>query len=308
MNSLSDDILVHNIGLFATPMDIWNLRQCSRYILAGVPSRKFLYIFKKHLIIHVMRICKIDNALAIKLLNNIKNSLGIISGSSILQVMYGEKYGERPGERTDLDVYLNVSSDVSEIEREYRNYVWDTLSEMELINCYSKFLDSTRTIYISNILDAPVDSKIEFKNDEYTMYDHPGHPAQENRHTWLIEENRHGITYVFDTNTNKSEFIKNNPFKNTQIIEHVAPLSYSDFDAVTRQFDLTCVMNTMCLSSNTLEVYNMDFLSKKIACSMYCKGEDRIYKYKSRGFDIIGSPFLMTDAGKSLIKSLKSKI
>ena len=72
---------------------------------AGIKNINVVALFRARYITHLMNVCKCSHQYAIELVNKVYQNDGLFSGSSVLQVLLGEKY-----DGSDIDIYFPKKS------------------------------------------------------------------------------------------------------------------------------------------------------------------------------------------------------
>jgi hypothetical protein len=244
MNRIDPDavFVVHE---FLSVVDLIKLR----YVCRETRGINIAKIFRRRMIAVIQRICCVDEMSAREFLENVDRHNGVISGSAVLQALYGHEY-----KSSDIDIYVNKFGP---------NYQTAGIVLRDIL----------KLCLVPNICpieDAPEDDP----DEEYPIYEvNLGKPLCALRSDYTL-------IYNF-----KSRPPSETPYRNVQIIKVQRGSWLSDHQSVTDHFDMTIVMNSY--SGKTLEVFNSAYLaSKRNHRAHFYILEVRVDKYRERGFPL----------------------
>jgi hypothetical protein len=235
------------------------------------------------MLITIQNIFDISVNQAAHLINNVSNVDGIISGSSILQTLYGEHYID-----SDLDVYVRNC----ENDKEKRAKMIHIVSpNLESISDDDWFNSSPSIPYISNnIIQTKLTNSKNVLCDFTLIYDYNNYVGDHCKFIDSVVNGDEKDNDCDEKDNEKNDMYYNKVYKKIQIIDVGVQKFLSDFQAVTHSFDLSIVSNIFMPSKKYFEVFNLEHILKKkssIVTNEYSiKRSNRIKKYISRCIEI----------------------
>jgi len=261
MNKLPNDLINYTFE-YLNVVDIIGLSRSSQFH----HNINIAKIFKDRLINVISQTCRITPSLSIKLIEKIKQHRGIISGSAILQVLYGTIY-----DNSDLDIYFrNHEKDPAIIQCNRNDMISIINPDCASRSAYNVippelYINEEKEVLITECM-APSQS---LKSDFNLIYNY------------------------------KSARIPT-IYNNIQIIEVSTQKFLPDFQSFTDTFDLSIVCNVYNPCEKSLEVYNYNYLFRKYSAVITPPTHTRLEKYRDRGFTISYEPYYkqFVDFGK----------
>ena len=253
MNRLPTDIKNCVFG-FLNVVDIIGFTHVNKYH-HSFNNINIINIFESRLLKVMMRICQVSLIDARKFLELISKYNGFISGSTILQVLYGNDY-----DNSDLDIY-------------FRHHEKDI-----------KILQCNRTDIIS-IINPNYISKSSILTTYFKPYEEDEHVI------WTTQcgmpsysrVSDFTILYNYKTDDNETPTI----YKNVQLIEVSTQKFLPDLQSITGSYDLSIVCNIYNPHKKILEVFSLPKLVSRTShqFKVYI-ASIRIKKYQDRGINI----------------------
>lgn len=256
MNNIDSDSITIIQG-FLTPVELIGLR----YVARSFTHIDVARVFHAQMIRAISRVCGVNTEMAQVLLTRVNQYGGVISGSIVLQVLYGCKF------ESDIDIFFNIN------KPEYKDD-GIVLQHVLQLTCIPAFINEIDSNYDSDDYDNHEIEPICSKDC--------GIPRRAVRSDYTLLYNY------------KERAIGESPYANVQIIKVKRGSWFSNHQCITDHFDMSIVMNTY--SDKTLEVYDVGLLLKKQnhACVDFVSAS-RIDKYENRGFPLY-KPYVYTGA------------
>lgn len=251
---------------FLNIIDIIGLSHVNKYY--NTPKNiNIIKIFESRLLKVMMRICQVSLPDARILLISISKYNGIISGSTILQVLYGENYDNY--DKTDLDIYFRNHEKDIDIRKCNRNDIISIINP----NYVSKFYGNEPLDRYEN------DEKNNENNENVIRTIQCGKPM-------LSKVSDYRLLYNYKTNVEVPT-----KYSNIQLIEVATQKFLSDMQSITDSFDLSIVCNIYIPHKKVLEVFSLPKLvSRTSHIFKSILNQTRIEKYICRGIDIKDVP------------------
>jgi hypothetical protein len=259
MNHLPTDMKDY-IFEFLNVIDIIGLSHIDKY--HHTPNNiNIIIIFESRLLKVMMRICQVSLIDAREFLTLISKYNGFISGSTILQVLYGDNYDNC--NKSDLDIYFRNHDKNIDIRQRNRTDILSIINP----NYISKF---------------SVDELIlnRYENDE----------KNENV-IWAIQCGKPGHSNISDFrllyNFKIDEYNVPTIYKNVQLIEVATQKFLPDLQSITNSFDLSIVCNIYNPHKKILEVFSLPKLVSRTSHQFKAfLNHHRVKKYRNRGIDV----------------------
>jgi hypothetical protein len=249
-------------------IDILKLNQTSKEFRLKI---NMSFLLKIKLCNCIMRICKVNITQTYEFLKQIGKHNGVISGSILLEAIYGEKY-----ENSDIDIFYNKyrthgNQHCNEIKKIRKSIIKNVLKIDNI------FHEEPYQEYLSKKFDPSVILADLTKNIET--------PEELGRRAQSVNSD---FSLLYNHKTHEhTDYI----YKNVQIIECNRQEIISDHYQITNCFDLSICMNTYSPKTKIFEVYNIQNLIKRKSINFSYENfkSSRVFKYINRNIEFFPS-------------------